>query len=263
MRIAICGMWSDIPKVSAEGDGQVILAWRGEFRPGDKILFEGLVPGHFYRVKPDAAVETSLVYTTKETIIYEVPCFERLESYYPFAFTGERHYISIREAKEYEIRAYRNLALNPFDQHDDTGVYPHASSSNETRGESVFEARNVIDGLVATESHGEWPFDTWGVDTSQGDATLTVDFGRPVDIDEIRLYTRADFPHDSWWTQGTFLFSDGSKETVSMTKKTTEPHIFAISRKGITSVTICELVKAADDSPFPALTQIEVYGTEA
>ena len=34
-------------------------------------------------------------------------------------------------------------------------------------------------------------------------------------------------------------------------------------KKGITWVRLEELIKADDPSPFPALTQIEVYGTES
>ena len=76
------------------------------------------------------------------------------------------------------------------------------------------------------------------------------------------LYTRADFPHDNWWVQATFSFSDGSTEVVSMDKKVREPHVFDISRKNIRWIKLGNLIKADDPSPFPALVQIEVYGTE-
>ena len=50
-------------------------------------------------------------------------------------------------------------------------------------------------------------------------------------MDKIVLYTRADFPHDNWWINATFTFSDGTTETVSM-EKSVKPHTFAISKKG-------------------------------
>ena len=47
---------------------------------------------------------------------------------------------------------------------------------------------------------------------------------------------------------------------MTMDKKCGEPHIFDIKKQGITWLKLGELIKADDPSPFPALTQIEVYG---
>ena len=147
-----------------------------------------------------------------------------------------------------------------MDQHGDRGCYPHASANVETRGESVFAARNAIDGVAATLSHGSWPYESWGINR-RDDAELLLEFGRPVDVDRIRLWTRADFPHDNWWVRATLTFSDGTAEIVEM-EKSEKAHSFSVVRKGITWVRLSELIKADDPSPFPALTQIEVYGTE-
>ena len=239
-----------------------MLAWDGEYRKGDIIEFSGIIPGKFYKVKVDAAIEESLVLIQTERVLYTVPFYEKKTSYNPLAFFGNRHYITIREARDHEIYAYKNLALNPFDQHDVEGVYPHASANVETRGEAVFAARNAIDGMLAVRSHGEWPYESWGINR-QDDAELTLDFGREVDIDEIRLYTRADFPHDNWWVRAKLDFSDGSSMELSLEKHIDEPHIFkAVDKKRIKWLKLGELIKAEDPSPFPALTQIEVYGNE-
>lgn len=96
----------------------------------------------------------------------------------------------------------------------------------------------------------------------QDDAELTLEFGRPVDFDKILLYTRADFPHDNWWTQVTLTFSDGTEETVEL-EKSSRAHVIPLVRKAITWLKLGRLIKADDPSPFPALTQIEVYGTES
>ena len=88
-----------------------------------------------------------------------------------------------------------------------------------------------------------------------------MDFGREVEIDKIVLFTRADFPHDSWWKQVTITFSDGT-ELVQPLEKSIEPHIINIDKKVITWLTLSKLIKAEDPSPFPALTQIEVYGKD-
>ena len=114
--------------------------------------------------------------------------------------------------------------------------------------------------MVANLSHGSWPYQSWGINR-QLDAWLCVDFGRPVDFDRIVLWTRADFPHDNWWVQARLCFSDGSSELVYM-EKSEKPHVFSVKKQGITWVKLQDLIQANDPSPFPALTQIEVYGTE-
>ena len=45
-------------------------------------------------------------------------------------------------------------------------------------------------------------------------------------------------------------------------EKSVKPHEFSIEKKGIEWIKVSELIKADDASPFPALSQIEVYGVE-
>lgn len=246
-------------KASASSEGAAILAWIGQYEEGDKIVWEAAETDKYYVIRLDDTMDEDLVYLTKSQVEFVIPFEEKKTSYNPKAFTGERHYLTMRPALEREIYAYRNLAKNSMDQHGDPGCYPHASANVETRGEAVFAARNAIDGVLANESHGYWPYESWGIN-QQDDAELTLEFGRPVDFDEIVLYTRADFPHDNWWEQVTFTFSDGSEETVSL-EKSVKPHIIPMKKSGITWLKFGKLIKADDPSPFPALTQIEVYGT--
>ncbi len=263
MKIEVYNEWDHVNKAEAEGETRVVLAWDGEYRKGDIIEFSGLKEGSFYQVRVDAVMDEAFIFVETDQIIYPVPFYEKKTSYNPLAFFGNRHYLTIREAEAYEIDSYKNLALNPFDQHDVKFVFPHASANVETRDEAVFAARNAIDGCIATLSHGEWPYESWGINR-RDDAQFRLDFGREVDIDEIRLYTRADFPHDNWWIQGTLTFSDGSEKTLDLEKHTAEPHIFGgLEKKRIRYLTLGRLIKADDPSPFPALTQIEVYGRES
>lgn len=246
---------------TASGENELLLVWEGEYQPGDKIRFEtDEVPG-FYVVRVDGAMDEAYVYMTRERVDYTIPFAEKKVPYNPVSFTGPAHYITIRRAGAEENRNYRNLAKNVMDQQDAQGCYPHASANVETRGEALFAARNAIDGVVANLCHYPWPYQSWGIE-QRPDAEITVEFGRPVDMEELRLYTRADFPHDSWWVRAAVTFSDGSREVVEM-EKSVEPHIFAIQRKGITWLKLSELIKADDPSPFPALTQLEVYGRNA
>ena len=45
--------------------------------------------------------------------------------------------------------------------------------------------------------------------------------------------------------------------------KTAAPQTFAITPRTAKSLKLFELKKAEDPSPFPALTQLEAWGTEA
>ena len=251
---------ADIAIEGITSETQAVLAWKGIYEEGDSIRFSLTPDSAYYMIRVDDVMEESFIYCTEKELVYHIPFNEQKTSINPKAFTGERHYLSIRCAENYEIDAYKNLARNAADQHAASGAYPHASANVETRGEAVFAARNAIDGVVANLSHGNWPYASWGINR-QDDAELKLDFGRPVDFDRIVLYTRADFPHDNWWEQVTFTFSDGTSETVKL-EKSAEPHSISVDRKGITWLTFGNLIKADDPSPFPALTQIEVYGRE-
>ena len=138
--------------------------------------------------------------------------------------------------------------------------YPHASANVETRGEAVFAAKNAIDGVTANHDHGKWPFASWGIN-QRDDAEIKLEFGREISTDRIVLHTRADFPHDNWWVKGTVEFSDGSSMVLDL-EKTDGAQEFTFSEKKISWLVLKDLIKADDPSPFPALTQIEVFGTE-
>ncbi|MDD6572194.1 MAG: hypothetical protein PUF12_07425 [Thermoflexaceae bacterium] len=250
----------DQTKCVASGEEEVIMVYASEYQEGDRICLETGEKNIHLWLQVDDALGASLVYVTDNVSFY-IPFGEKKVSYSPKAFWGGRHYLSVRRAREDEIRAYRNLALNVCDQHGETNCYPHAHANVETRGESVFAARNAIDGVLANLAHGEWPYESWGINR-QDDAQMTVEFGREVLIDKIVLYTRADFPHDNWWKQVRFVFSDESSMTCDL-KKSQKPHVITMEPRRVTSVTLCDLIKSEEESPFPALTQMEVYGYDA
>lgn len=268
LSISLRNVWGEI-EYWVRGDDEIHLVYPKQYEPGDKIIFTtNQVPG-YYVIRVDGAMDESYVYLTRERLEYVIPFergnpfqFDRI-SYCPGSFAGTQHYITMRRAREQENRNYRNLAKNVMDQHEDTGCYPHVHANVETQGPiaPLFVARNVIDGVLANVGHYPWPYQSWGIDRRE-DAEITVEFGRPVDMEELRLTTRADYPHDSWWVQGTVTFSDGTSEVIKLDKKV-EPQAFHIRRQSITWLKVEELIKADDPSPFPALTQIEVYGTNS
>lgn len=233
-----------------------------EYTTGETIQLEISEPNRFVWVQLDEALAPSLIYLTGTTWEYPVnlePEFKRAWS--PKIFCGERHYLHAWLPQEDEILAYRNLALNPHDHKEDSAAYPHAYANVETRNDSTFFARNAIDGMIANESHGSFPYQSWGINQQQ-DAQLTIDFGRWVTVDKISLVLRGDYPHDSFWTSVTLEFSDGETLVFNPTNQL-DRQFFCFSKKNTTSVTLKELIKHEDDSPFPALTEFEVYGVEA
>jgi len=249
--------WNTIAE--SHGDNEIYLVNERVYQPGDRIILETEEKNIPLWLQFDDALGKSLVYIT-DRVVYEIPFGEKRINLSPKVFYGELHLLYARVARDYEIKAYRNLALNVNDQHGDTNCYPHATANVETRGESVFAAKNAIDGVVANSSHGKWPFQSWGINR-QDDAAMRIDFGRKVLADQIILYTRADFPHDNWWEEVTFTFSDGSSMTVTM-KKSSLPHVFDFGKRKINWIEISDLIKSEEESPFPALTQMEVYGVD-
>lgn len=228
-----------------------------EYQEGDKILLETSEKNVYLNWQVDDGLGSAFVYLTGD-VSYEIPFGEKRISYSPRVFSGEKHYLYAEAARQDEIEAYRNLALNPADQHCEVCCYPHATANVETRGEAVFAAKNAIDGVRANLSHGAWPYQSWGINR-QDDAAMKIDFGRPVRTGRVVLYTRSDFPHDNWWVQVTLRFSDGTALDFPLVKSE-RAHVLTFPEREITWVELCNLIKADDPSPFPALSQMEVYG---
>lgn len=248
-------------KESRSEDARVNLVYPKGYEPGDAIVLRSTEVPVYLVIQLDDSMPPALTYLSEEVFRFVIPHGEKKVAYSPKSFAGEMHVISARAALPEEIQAYKNLALNPYDQHGNASCYPHAAANAETRGESVFAARNAINGNTANDSHGEWPYESWGINGRE-DAEITVYFGRSVIIDKVILTLRADFPHDNYWEQVTLRFPDGGSHTASLVK-THQPQEILLSPRTVDQVTLGELIKSDDPSPFPALTQIEVYGREA
>ncbi len=241
----------------SQGEDEVSLVYKKEYKAGYRILLESSEKGVYLVVQADDALGEAFVYVTG-TFDFKIPFGEKKICYSPKTFYGSRHLLTARTATGEEVGTYRNLALNVMDQHGNTGCYPHASANVETRGESVFAARNAIDGVRENHSHGEWPYGSWGIN-KQEDAEMIVEFGGNVEIDKIVLYTRSDFPHDNWWNQVTLSFSDDTSIDWRL-EKSDKAHVITFEKKQVSWVKLSKLIKSDDPSPYPALSQIEVYG---
>lgn len=257
-QLSIIDAAGDVRAVSEKAD-EVILVYAPAYIAGDKIRLAVGAPG-FVVAQLDDAMEPALLYVTG-TFDLAVPFGDARIPYSPRAFMGEMHRLSVRAARPEEVATRRNLALNPFDHASIATAFPHASANVETRGEAVFAARNAIDGQKAASDHGKWPWTSWGINRDP-QAAMTVAFGRKVVVDEVVFYGRADFPHDAWFEAATLVFSDGSEETLTLTK-TGAGQSRRFAPRAVEWVRLERLIKAEDPSPFPALTQLELWGTEA
>ncbi|KAF1302804.1 hypothetical protein [Enterococcus sp. JM9B] len=247
-------------QMQATGTDEVSLATRNlKYEDGDKIVVNLDQKNVFLIAKLDETLDTSLIYVKDQLWEYSISKdSEQVKAGPMHRFSTGDHVLSIRTATSEEISSYRNLALNPHDQKEFNGAYPHAFANVETRNDATFFACNAIDGVFANHSHGSYPFQSWGIN-QQKDAALTIDFGRKVCLDQVVFTFRADFPHDNFWEQVSLIFSDGSKETFH-TKKTDQRQMFSFSKRQVTSVTFTELKQSEEESPFPALTEIELFG---
>lgn len=243
----------------AEGNDFVDLVYANTYEIGNKILLSSTVTPALLSIQLDDAIGKSSVYLTGD-MEYEIPFGEKRANMSPKAFEGEVHYLFAEVVTDLEKGVYRNLACNPYDVAGQATCYPHASANIETRNETVFAARNAIDGVRANLFHGEWPYTSWGINR-RDDAEFKLEFGRSVVVDKILIYTRADFPHDNWWKQITMSFSNG-EQICSALEKSKFAHVITFEPKEIEWLKLHDLIKADDPSPFPALTQIEVYGKE-
>lgn len=243
----------------SEWGEHTILVYSDVYRPGDYIILETDKARRFWEIRLDDSMLPAIVFLEDKKLRFEIPFNDKKLPYSPKSFFGALHVITARPADEYMVYMRRNLALNPYDNSNITGVFPHASANIETRGEAVFAARNTIDGIYANSFHGEYPYQSWGINRDP-DAALKIDLGIPCLVDEIRLTLRADFPHDNYWVRANLDFSDGSSETAHLVKSALT-QAFRFPEKNVKWVELNKLIKSDEPSPFPALTQFEIWGT--
>ncbi|WP_455137887.1 hypothetical protein [Thermophilibacter sp.] len=249
---------------SGHGTSEVTLSWRGTYQPGDRLVVTCDRERAHMVMRLDACLAESHVMLVGGRFEFPIPrADERCPYGKGWAFADERHWAYVRLEDPREADAWRNLALNAHDLNLPATaaprLYPHAST-NVTCPNPQFFARNAIDGIFETSSHGSWPHESWGVNGCS-DAWLRVDFGEPVVADELALYLRADFPHDTWWRSARLELSDGSALELTL-EGTGARQGFSLGGRTIEWLRLRDLVRAQEDG-FPALSQLEVWGRRA
>ena len=236
---------------------EAVLSVDRSYQPGDRILISG--PAHLV-VQMDQSLPAGEVYLPEGKMTWPVPFGEHRLAYAPGLFEAPRHIITVKALSQEAIACSRNLSCNPADLRGDTDFFPHCTANVETRNEACFCARNVIDGIRLNTSHGEWPFQSWGIGARE-DAWCELDLGRPVLAEKTALTLRADFPHDAYWTSGHVVLSDGSDLSFRL-RKTGDRQWLDLGNRKISRLRLERLIKSDDPSAFPALTQWEVFGRD-
>lgn len=241
------------------GNNIVNLSHNRNFVIGDYFQIQvDKVPCYIW-VQLDESIKPALIYLTKNVWNYKLPLeFQRETPYAEGTFMRRNGYSWARYATDKEVVAQYNLSQNSYDQHENSSAYPHASANVETRNESVFYAKNSIDGILANNSHGNYPFQSWGIGDSQN-PKLRIEFGRPIEVDAVGIVLRADYPHDSYWKKATLSFDDNQDISINL-QKTGEEQYFKIDHYKTSSIELSDLIKDDLVPGFVSLTQIEVFG---
>ena len=233
----------------------------GVYEEGDKIRID-LVDAEFVKLKLDPTLAESYVYVPDGVFEFAIPFGRELKSCYaPEAFSGDSHRIIAEEPSDADAYGERLISLNSHDRHNVPKYFPHAVANFVTREDPCFFERNAIDGVIDNSNHGFFPYHSWGGGLRE-DLEYELHFGTDVEVSEVVLFLRADFPHDTYWKECDVEFSDGTKvhanligtaegQKVSFEPKTTE----------MVKLTGFKQQRLEDGSlSFAALTQIEVYG---
>lgn len=230
------------------------------YDPGDCIVLECDNDDAELEIRLDESLLPSTVVLKGGRFVFPIPFGEARDPYGVTAFTGDRHWGYARVIDDRERDNWRNLALNSHDHLTQQSLFPHAATNTgETR--PVFMTRNAIDGIWESSRHGRWPYSSWGINGRE-DALLRIEFGREVDARELVLMLRADYPHDGWWSSIQCTCSNGSVANLPIAK-TGDPQRFPLECNRITWIELSHFVRAADSSPWVALSQVAVMGRDA
>ena len=238
---------------------EVLLCLDHQWEEGDDVEIIAPPLSHLW-VRMNAAIPEGEIYCPSGRMIWKVPAGEHRLAYAPGAFSAFRNILSARIMAEAELALSRDLARNPMDLRGETNFFPHCTANVETRNESVFAARNVIDGLRYNTYHGEWPFESWGIGARE-DAWCRIDFGRPVIAEKMMLTLRADFPHDAYWVSGHVVDSEGDDVAFTL-QKTAERQCIDLGGRRVSWLRLERMVKSDDPSAFPSLRAWEVIGKD-
>ena len=248
---------------SEENVNSVELGLEDKFKSGAKIVVT-LSDNHKYLLfKFDDNVQEALIYCPDS--VFEYVFESKAAKYYPpsvqvgTASQNKTPVIIAKAAKNEEINAVRNLALNPYDTSKSDKSFPHASSNSIYSATGEWDARNAIDGFKVAGGHGGYPNHSWGPEQNKADMYWMVDFGEDVKATSLGIIIRSDFDHDAYFKKITIEFSDGTEKEFEL-EKTKEMQTIEFGESIITSsIKIRNFEKSKAD--WSGLMEVEVNGT--
>ena len=273
----------------ATGEKEAVLVTPG-YQEGDRLVFHS-DEAKYVSVKVHPDVHEANVYLTAGSFDFPIPQGQALRGFAVGTFEGEQT-VTLRVTKEEELKTYRNLCLNPLDYRVESEIvdpdapewsnpndskaiengeivaFPHVYANRVTRNEGCFYARNAIDGVAEPNGHGDYPYHSWGGAVHE-DLTLAVYFGRPVEVDKLVLWLRADYAieggkeHDTFWHTALVEFSDGFKEEIKPVKSN-QGQEFNLGKHTTEWLKLSRLDPLQHEGSlnFAALTQIELWGSD-
>ncbi len=272
------------------GDNDAVLNISA-YSEGDSLNFSSDTAKYII-IKLHKDVADALIYIPEGKFNFPIPSGQGLIGFAPGTFDGEQ-IVSVRVATEDDLSTYRNLCLNPLDYRVESEIvdpdaeewsnptdsvavkngeiiaFPHVYANRVTRNEGCFYARNAIDGIIEPAGHGRFPYHSWGGAVHE-DLTLSVYFGRPVTIDKLILFLRADFAldtigreHDTYWHTAQIELSDGFVTEIKPVKSA-EGQTFELGEHTVEWFKLSRLdpYQHEGSQNFAALTQIQIWGKD-
>ena len=104
---------------SSQQEKETYLVFQQEYQESDRIVFTPERAG-YVTLQFDAVLGRSTLYTDGSAFSMDIPFAQKHECYQESVFKGAMHFLWVREAYGWEYNIYRNLALNPYDCHENT-----------------------------------------------------------------------------------------------------------------------------------------------
>ncbi len=235
--------------------------YNGTYEPGDKWRLD-VDYSDFVKIRLAATMAESIIYIPDKSFEFAIPFGEeRNACYAPGSFDGDSHRILVSEPQEAEIYAEREISLNSHARHNVHKYFPHAYANFVTRESPCFFERNAIDGVTSNESHGHYPYHSWGGGLRE-DLEFEVRFGCEVEVSRVTVFLRADFPHDTYWKEAELEFSDGKRQHIDLVgTKEGQTFEFEPVKTKFVKLSGFKQQRLEDGSlSFAALSQLQVYG---
>ncbi|MCL2348090.1 MAG: hypothetical protein FWC50_07480, partial [Planctomycetaceae bacterium] len=168
------------------------------------------------------------------------------------------NYVSFQQKGTSEVEPVKNG--NPY---RNVALEGTASSNSEYHNMKAFAASNCIDGKTENKGHGD-AFPSWGPDQNVNDLWWRVDFGKEILTDQVVIYIRADFPHDTYWKECMLEGSNGFRKAVTL-QKTADRQVLTFPSQKLTWLKLTGFAPnfVPAENGWAALSEVEVDGIDA